>query len=484
MSGRIRLGWSQRDITPHRPVALRGQFNLRIATRVQDPLMLTALALEADGDQAVVASMDFCTADDVVLQGARSALADRLPGFDPRKLIVSGTHTHTAPFASMDGGLQREEDYLEAIRARYPDYMAAPEYCALLTEALVAAVCEAWEKRAEGYLGWGCSHAVVGENRRVRYFGDRAVMYGSTATDDFSHIEGHVDHSVNLLCTYDGDRRLTGVLMNIACPSQASESGQDYVSADFWHDVRQELRRRRGDGLFVLPQCSAAGDQSPHRQIAARAEERMLALKYGPPVGRPLNAALRRDIALRLANALDDAEPALCQDLRGEVALRHVSRTLDLPHWNLSEKEYAALQEEICEVSRQLAAMSDADPLGSERTAAQCRIAWCRRAASRYEHPPAGIPAEVNVMRLGDIAFVTAPFEFYLDYGDRIKGRSPALQTFIVQLSGGGGYLATERAAEGLSYGAIPASCEVAPAGGQVIVEETLKTLAGMFAQT
>ena len=93
------------------------------------------------------------------------------------------------------------------------------------------------------------------------------------------------------------------------------------------------------------------------------------------------------------------------------------------------------------------------------------------------------VPSEVNVLRLADIAFVTAPFEYYLDYGDRLKGRSAAQQTFIVQLTAGGSYLATDRAAAGLSYGAVPASCSVSPAGGQQIVEEALAILQTMFAE-
>ena len=112
----------------------------------------------------------------------------------------------------------------------------------------------------------------------------------------------------------------------------------------------------------------------------------------------------------------------------------------------------------------------------------RARIAWCRRAADPYGNPLPAIPSELNVLRLGDVAFVTAPFEYYLDFGDRTKGRSAAIQTFIVQLTAGGSYLATERAAHGLSYGAVPASCRVSPAGGQVIVNEVVQTIATMFA--
>ncbi|MDH7570218.1 MAG: hypothetical protein QHJ73_11610 [Armatimonadota bacterium] len=481
MSRRIRIGWAERDITPTRPVALRGQFNLRIATRVQDPLTLTALALEGEGEGVILVSVDLVAVDASVLEEARQLLETRLPGFDPRRFVASATHTHTAPFAGTRGSLQDDQEYLDAIRARYPDYMDRLEYTRLLVEAMVSAACEAWEKRREGSLGWGYSYAVVGENRRVRYFDGRAVMYGKTSEPDFSHIEGHVDHGVNLLFTYNPAGALTGVLVNIACPAQASEGGQDYVSADYWHDVRQELRRRFAADLHVLPQCSAAGDQTPHRLIATRAEERMLRLKYGEGLSRASNLALRADIARRVGYAVAEAEPVVRKDLRQEVVLKHVHRNLDLPHWDVTEKEYHALQEEISRLTAQLQQLGEVDPLSNAYTALRSRIAWCQRAVERYHHPPQSVPVEVNIIRVGDIAFVTVPFEYYLDFGDRIKGRSPALQTFVVQLAGGGSYLPTERAAAGLSYGAIPASCRVSPAGGQVIVDEAIATLQHLF---
>jgi hypothetical protein len=483
MSGQIKIGWAGRDITPLRPVSLRGLFNLRISKRVRDPLTLTALALDSGDQQVVLVSLDSCGADDEVLQAARERLQELLPELPSENLIASATHTHTAPFAGSTLGLQKDTEYLEDIRAVYPDYMTTAEYNEMLVAALVEAVCEAWQKRRPGSLGYGYSYAVVGENRRVRYFDDRAQMYGATNAPDFSHIEGHVDHTVSLLFTYDVAQQLTGAVVNVACPSQASEGGQDYVSADYWHDTREELRRRHGSGLFVLPQCSAAGDQSPHRQVGRKAEDRMMRLKYDSPLNNSDNHGLRQDIARRLATAFDEAEPAACKDLQSEVVLAHERLQLDLPHWNVTEAEYASLQEQVADLRRQLEELGESDRLGAHYTSLQSKIAWCQRAASRYEQPLPSVPVEVHVVRLGDIAFVTSPFEYYLDFGDRIKGRSPAVQTFVVQLAGGGSYLATERAASGLSYGAVPASCRVSPAGGQVIVEEALGVLERMFAE-
>jgi hypothetical protein len=161
--------------------------------------------------------------------------------------------------------------------------------------------------------------------------------------------------------------------------------------------------------------------------------------------------------------------------------MRHVTLRLDLPHWDVTDRERAALDGELAELRAALQSLGDGDRLGSAYSSLHGRIGWCERALDRYRHPPASVPVDVNVVRLGDIAFVTAPFEYYLDFGDRIKGRSKALQTFVVQLTGGGSYLPTERAAAGLSYGAVPASCLVSPAGGQKLVDEAVATVNGLF---
>jgi hypothetical protein len=72
------IGWAGRDITPTRPVALRGQFNLRVATRVQDPLTLTALAIESDGAPLVIVSFDGVAVDEEIREGIAEKLPARL----------------------------------------------------------------------------------------------------------------------------------------------------------------------------------------------------------------------------------------------------------------------------------------------------------------------------------------------------------------------------------------------------------------------
>src|SRR4051812_48827670 len=105
----LHVGGAAVGITPDRPVALAGQMHTRVARDVESPVTATALALESrDGetvlDQAVLISCDLVAIDASVLEQVRRRVKDRLPGFDVAKLVLSATHTHTAP-------VMKEGDY-------------------------------------------------------------------------------------------------------------------------------------------------------------------------------------------------------------------------------------------------------------------------------------------------------------------------------------------------------------------------------------
>jgi hypothetical protein len=99
-------------------------------------------------------------------------------------------------------------------------------------------------------------------------------MYGNTDTPTFSHIEGSSDYSVGIMAIYNEEKVLTGLVVNVPCPSQVSENNWE-IDADYWHETRNELRKRFGEDLFILPQCSAAGGQSPRRILDKGPEARM-----------------------------------------------------------------------------------------------------------------------------------------------------------------------------------------------------------------
>ena len=88
----------------------------------------------------------------------------------------------------------------------------------------------------------------------------------------------------------------------------------------------------------------------------------------------------------------------------------------------------------------------------------------------------------IHITQVGEIAFASNPFELFLDFGNRIKARSKAHQTFLVSLACAcESYVPTEKAEKGGHYSAFVSSGLVGPKGGDRLVEETLKEINELF---
>jgi sugar phosphate isomerase/epimerase len=417
------VGWATTDITPPRPVALIGQLHKRISTGVRDPLTATVLSLETRGNapaQAILVSCDVLFIERQIQERLQERIRTRLPDFDSRKLFLNATHTHTGP-GFIDSTFKDLYDV-----SHDAGVMKASEYAEFFLDAVSKAVIQAWQARRAGGLSWALSHAVVGYNRRAQFFDGSTVMYGKTQMPDFSNVEGSEDHAVNLVFFWGPEAKWTGVLINLGCTAQETEQLYE-VSADFWHDVREELHRRHGSDLFILPQCAPAGDLSPHPIYRQRAEQIM-------DLRRRLSR--RKEIARRIANAVDEALPVARTDIQRRLIFRHTVASANVPEQPAAAQPF-------------------------------------------YETDPVQ-PIEFHVLRLGDVAVATCPFELYLDYAARIQARSPAVLTVLVQLSSGNsGYLPTARAVKGGGYSAD--KFRVGPEGGQALVENTIKQIQALF---
>ena len=89
---------------------------------------------------------------------------------------------------------------------------------------------------------------------------------------------------------------------------------------------------------------------------------------------------------------------------------------------------------------------------------------------------------EIHVMRVGDVAFATNPFELFLNYGNQIRSRSLAKQTFLIQLCCGSyGYLPTEKAENGSHYSAFVSSGTAGHVGGEMLVRKTLSEINSLW---
>ena len=485
------IGWSTVDITPDKPVLVAGQFPARVSEGILDPITVTAMAIEsgtgASSDKVIMVSCDLVSISDGsrdgnpnnLLNNVRELLKTSLPEIKPEQVILNATHTHTAPYCSADPDSK-------SIYGVELDVMSPAECQKYISERIAKAVEEAWKNREQAGISYGLGFAVVGHNRLNVDFSGKSVMYAKTNNPQFSHIEGYEDHAVNLLYTWNTEGKLTGVVVNIAASSQVTE-GLYQISADYWHETRQEIHSRLGDDVHILPQCSAAGDQSPHIMIGERAEARMQKLMFGDSIetgGRTV--AHRKQIAIRIADAVTSVFPYMKNNIDWNPVFEHRMEKVELSRRLIGMEDVRNGIKEGDEFKRQYEkilldikgnpSIKDKPRWYTNITQAYTKMKRGYSVKERYEMEKRQpkMPVEVHVTRIGDIVMATNPFELYLDFGMRIKARSQAVQTFLVQLTGGGSYLPPVRSTLGGSYGAVPASTLMGPEGGQELVEKTL----------
>lgn len=442
------VGVSAVDITPSQPVALDGQRHVRIAKTAATPITANVLAMEARSgetavDQAVIVSCDLVAIRAGVCQAVRTKVAKLVNDLDVQKLFLCATHTHTAPVTA-EGTYTLPESGI----------MRPGEYSEWMTSRIAEAVADAWNKRHPAKVSWGQGQAVVAQNRRAVYADGSAKMYGPTNVPEFRGLEAMEDHNLEVLFFWSQDDQLLATAVNIACPSQEVE-GESVINADFWHPVRERLRGEHGKDLAILGWTGAGGDVTPHLMFGRAADERM----------RKLRGLSRLDeIARRVVRGWEEAFDAAQLDIHDQIVLKHLVQTIELPCRKVTATE-------ADEARTQMAQFADKP---NERW----NYLWHQRVVDLYERQQRGealsLPMELHVIRLGDVAIATNEFELYTDYGIQIKARSPAVQTFVIQLTGSAGYLPTQRAVNSGGYGAVIQSAPVGPEGGQVLVDRTV----------
>jgi len=270
----IKIGWGEASLVPEgKKVNLVGQFYERISDEVETPISVTALAIECGEDQAIFCSCDLVSVSERVVAGVRTALSS-VPGFPTDKIIVSAIHTHTSlGYAHRSDSVKGSS--LDVLREMLPDakyeelvsyqgddlFEGEPAFL-FVVERIAAAAKAAWENRAVGAYATGFGRAAVGMCRRVCYDDGSAKMWGDTNEAAFTELEGGNDSGIELMFTYTPDKKLTGVVANVACPAQVLEH-RSFISSDYFGKVKGLIREKYGKDVYLLGIVSPAGDQCP-----------------------------------------------------------------------------------------------------------------------------------------------------------------------------------------------------------------------------
>ncbi len=493
--GELLIGWAEESLLPGKKIALAGQFYERVSDEIDTPLTATAMAIRCDGQQAIIVSADIGEVQPFLLNLAREEFVKLNREVDPENLIFGATHTHTshtfgdpATNISISPALQIINEYMgdtpyQATAQIDSDVMTPVESTRLVAKQVAIAADRAWRSCKKAYYTNEFGRAPVGMCRRATYDDGSAQMWGDSNTANFVALEGGNDSGIELLYVYDENKNLTGVVANLCCPAQILGQ-RSVISADFWGKAKAILREKLGEDLYFLPICGAAGDQCPRDLVRWVTPETPIAdpnIKRPNPLKRKADPSMYdmsgclkagKRIANEILSVLEEAEEPV-----GETIFRHQVLKAELPLRKVTMTDYAFADKSL----RELAALAKTSAFTFEDKAKMYVHAG---AISRFrqQQTQETYPVELHVIRLGDIALVTCPFELFLDYGNRIKARSYAQQTFVMQLTcGRGGYLPTEKAEKGGHYSAYVASGTVGHEGGDLLTRILLSRINEMF---
>jgi len=494
MNSKIKIGWSEVDLTPEKKVSLAGQFAERISEYVEKPLTATAMAVSSEDAQMIIVSCDLAAVSANLVDLVREELEGNTAGIDPGMVIMSAIHTHTGPEfplarrnnvkvgskSLLINLLPEGKKYVERQSVSdNPDVIRGEEMLHYLAEKLTKVIFDAWEDRKPGSFTNAFGRAPVGMCRRATYSDGSAQMWGETNQAVFEAIEGGSDTGIELLYVYDESGKLKGIVPNLACPAQCVQHRM-FVSPDFWGEVKVLLRNYFGEDIYMLPLCSAAGDQCPVdlvRWVEPESDVNDPNIERKYPLKRKADPSMfdlkgMKLVGRRIANEIiavyeDGLDPA-----QEDVELVHNVHIMKLPLRRTTLAEVNAAKKAITDYLDKKVGDIDFNDV------AKLQIYTGVLAREELQNILNVVDAEVHIIKLGSIAIATNPFELFLDYGNQIKARSHAEQTFIIQLANGiEGYLPTEKAEKGGHYSAFISSGLVGHIGGEQLVRETLEDI-------
>ena len=378
--------------------------------------------------------------------------------------------------------LMPDIQYNSLVEDNDPNVLRGKEAFDFLADKIAEAVLTAWDNRQEGVFAQGFGRAAVGMCRRVCYDDGSAKMWGDVDMANFTELEGGNDSGIELIFTYTSDKKLTGVIANVACPAQVLEH-RNFISSDYVGKVKRNLRAKFGDDINFLGLIAPAGDQCPRDMIRwvepetpindPNIERLDYKMRKADPSMFDINGCevVARRITDEICYALEEVT-----EYQSAPEFKHKVIKLDMPlrRVTIEEKDRAmeALNKFKNETNGEI----------NFKDSARMHVHAGTVARYKIQQTVESKQIEIHVLRLGNIAIATNPYELFLDYGNRIRARSRAEQTILVQLCCGSfGYLPTEKAEKGSHYSAYVSSGTAGHEGGDLLVRKTLKEINEMW---
>jgi neutral ceramidase len=407
----LRAGAAVVDITPKVwPLPMVGSFSYRPATSAHDPLHSRALVLDDGSLQLAIAVVDSCYIPRSVLDEAkeRASKATKIP---TNRMLVSATHTHTAPPPAPGVGL------------RGPEAQAHVENEALYSEQLIQGIVDsiinAHARIEPAEIGWAFTE-VEDEVFNRRWFmkegsippdpfggtTDRVRMNPPRGSADLVRPAGPTDPEVGILSV----RSAAGVPLALLANYSLHYVGAILpggLSADYFGEFAREISIKLdapADFVGILSNGTSGNinniDFTQTRTIREPFEQ-------------------VRKVAGKVADAVAQAYDAI--EHKPSASLSMAERELTLALRKPSAEVYENSQELLTNVP-----LAD---YGRQHIYAQWAIA--------LHDGPDSIDVKLQAIRIGDLGIAALPFETFVEIGLELKSKSAIRPMFTIELANG-----------------------------------------------
>ena len=455
----MKIGFGIGEFTPYgRKISLLGQMHERITDKINDGIFVSAMLIVSENARTLWIAADALGMTAEASHECYLAAKEIIPDLKEEEFVTSATHIHT--------GLSFEAyNSLTATEKEAENVIKSDECRKLLADAVAKAVQKSKESLEESRMEIAVSRIQTGVCRRMEYKDGKTIMYGSTAREDFVKPESRDGGPMQLIYVYGQNNSLKGVVANLPCTAQCDEQA-NYVTSDYWGVVRDEITEKLGKDVIVLPLCRGAGDLTPHHYIDR------FPTKPNDSIagGRKSAIELGKRIAREIVYCIGETAREYCGDVHHYQAMKEIT----LPCHTVTKEEYQWAKDFIEKYK------TDQDYIGdkSEFCTGNRRFNYLNShyKIRKYEgNNCQEIKTRIYATIIDDIAFITSPFELFIEYSDRIRMALKDNIVYDVQLCYERlGYMPTERAAKGGSYstftfnGACPASA------GEILVKESI----------
>lgn len=442
----LRAGIAAVDVTPDQwPHNLIGSFNPRPADKAHDPLHSRCTVLSDGKTTIAIAVVDNCLIKREVLDEAKQ-MASKKTGIPTDHMLVSATHTHTAPTGHADeNGTPQAQAYRKQ-----------------LTTGIAKSIIQAHASLQDAQVGWG-GHDLSDEVNNRRWFLQPDAMpmnpFGETTdlvkmnpgSKGLINPAGPTDPEVSVLSIRNKKGQPLCLLGNYSLHYVGGiPSGQ--VSADYFGEfsrlIANRLRREPGKDFLGILSNGTSGDINN--------------IRFGNriPPREPFEQI--RLVAAKVADAayLAYRDSEHSNDLALGMTQREITLKWRKPDADLlaRSKKYLATENE-----------KELPPLAKH---------YANRVIGLAEGPDT-LQALIQVIRIGDLAICSFPFETFAEIGLHLKEVSPFADTFTIELANGWyGYLPTKGQHQFGGYETWMGTCRVQEDAADILVKNLEEMMA------